>query len=122
MNNNLLFNAALAGFLESVEGGRSFTSATSGDYASVVNAGVTFATAVDALVPTDGSISAGGGAALATAASDNVAISKCAAMRSAAAAAFQGKATLSTNAPDYTLIANACVALYTRAIGAMLIP
>ncbi len=123
LNNNLLFNAALAGFIEGVESSRGVKSATAADYASVVAAGVVFATAVDTGIVADGTITGGGaGVALATAASDNVAVSKCGAMRSAAAAVWQGKATTSTTAADYAQSAAACIALYTQLIASLVIP
>jgi len=54
-NNDQLFDAALCAFVAGSLNA-SISDSVQADYASIVNAGVVFAAAVDALIPTDASI------------------------------------------------------------------
>jgi hypothetical protein len=53
VNNALLFNAAFNGFMAGAFAGSYQTDPTQADYAPIVNQAVTFATAMDAAIPTD---------------------------------------------------------------------
>ncbi len=52
-NNQLLYNAALSGFLSGVLAGAYQTDSVQGDYTAIVNQAVVFATAIDASILTD---------------------------------------------------------------------
>ncbi len=59
-NNPLLFNAALAGYAGGMVAGWLFVDNTSGDYASVTAQATAWATALDAAIPADVTITTGG--------------------------------------------------------------
>lgn len=121
-NNNLLFAAALAGFASGNAEGGGIVSPTATDYAPLVNAGVKFATQADSLIPTDASISNAGGAATASAATDNVAIYKVNLMTAICRGYWAGRKTLDTTQSDYAQAAAACVALFTQVLASFVIP
>ena len=106
-NNVQIFNAALAGFLGGAEDTRNITDPTSGNYASVVNSAVAFATQVDAGIPADGAIVS----PVTAAASAKVNL-----ILSITRAVISSRVPTSTTAGDYATQASAVVALYTRGV------
>lgn len=120
-NNNLLFNAALGAFVSASVFQRNIVDPTAADSAALVAQGVQFATEVDAKIPNDALISAGGGGALppTTAAITDAQASKvsllygiCQAVR---AAQFQNPA-VPVPAASFSIVATAVAALYTETV------
>lgn len=61
INNDILYNAALVGFMSGLLGGRDVRTLSAGAITSINSQAVTFATAVDALIAEDATITTGGG-------------------------------------------------------------
>jgi hypothetical protein len=128
INNDLLYNAAICGFIAATVSGRSFTAASiTADGAALVAAAQSFATSVDALIAEDATISTGSGDASALVGSMNT-------YTSAMVSAAHGKTTLMTEcvrsimsdryalvgtAGYYATQAAAVAALYTAGIAAL---
>jgi len=120
-NNNVLFNAAMAGYLDGMMEGRSLTSSTATDYAAAVTEAAAFATEFDSLIANDNTISGGGGATLAptTAAIQGAQLGKGACARSIAHAMSSGRYSTGQNAAAQATPAARAVALYTEAIASL---
>lgn len=122
-HNNLIFNAALIGALGGMQQGGAPTSGTAADYNTTVQAAKAFATQVDAGIPEDSTITSGGaGVAIASAASDNVAITKCNLMGQVSQSYWSGRKAVSATPADYAQAALACIAAYTEALAQTVIP
>lgn len=117
-NNNLIFNAALAGAIEGTAFGRILTNATAGSYAAQVAACAALATEIDAQIPNDGTISGGGGVTLppTTAAITGAQAVKTGLIRGIAAAVTSGRNLTDATAGDYATLAAAAAALYTEGV------
>jgi len=135
INNVLLFNAALNGYLSGAMVGSNLTDPTSIDYAGIVTQAKNWATELDSLIPTDTAgapqpstsvgISAAGGAALPTATSTAVyesQLQKCGMIEMLSMGiAFQRYAT-GQLAAAFTVQATAVKAVYFQGVTAASTP
>lgn len=117
-NNNLLFNAALNGYLAGSLAGRSGTDPT---VATIVTAAAAFATRVDSKIALDGTISGGGGVSLppTTAAITDAQASKTQCMQAICAGLMGGRYNTDAVAADYDAIAITIAAQYTAALAGL---
>lgn len=121
-NNVILFNAALAGFIEGVQSGRNPTSQTQADYENIVDAAQAFATRMDSKIANDALISAGDGVALppTTALIQQAQIGKTALLRGLCQALVNGRAYSSETAADYDDLCDVVAAQYAEGVAALL--
>jgi hypothetical protein len=121
-NNELLFNAAVCGFVAGNMAGRSPSSETSGDYTNLVDAAEAFAAEVDANIAEDATISQAGGNALAptTAAIQQAQVGKTCMMTSICMAITSGRYYTSETQADYENLADVVAAQYAAGIAALL--
>ena len=117
-NNNLLYNAALTGFIEGVRNGRNSTDDTAADYAGIYAAAQSYALSLDTLIIEDTTISGSGGVTLAptipaTAANQNA---KVALVRSLSVAIFTDRFNVTATAGFYATQAAAVFAQYTEGV------
>lgn len=122
MNNELLYNAAIAGFIAGNMAGRSPDSEVSGDYTNLVDAAEAFATQLDSDIAEDATISQAGGNALAptTAAIAQAQAGKTQLLASIVQAITSGRFYTSETAADYANLADVCAAQYAAGIAALL--
>jgi hypothetical protein len=122
-NNNLLFNAAVNGFMEGVNSGSELLDSTAADYSNQTLAAVAFGTAVDTAIAHDTSISGGAGVTLppTTAAITANQYAKVAAVFGLSKAVMSGRKsnTYDVTSADYTSVADGIEAAYTEIIAAM---
>lgn len=121
-NNELLYNAAVIGFVAGTQQGRNPTSQTSGDYTNLVDAAEAFATRVDSKITEDATISQAGGNALApaTAAIAQAQNGKTQLMQGICVALTSGRFYSSEIAADYDDLADVVAAEYAAGIAALL--
>lgn len=120
--NDLLYNAALCGFISGCVDGRVFTTAAvTADGAEILAAAQSFATSVDALIAEDATITTGTGDASQLAPSTSAIASatqwKGALMFSIAKSITDGRYALDATAGFYATPAAAVAALYTATVG-----
>jgi len=120
-NNNLLFNAALAGFLAGTFAERNIEDSTPADYTVQVNAAIALATEVDGAIPNDPNISGAGGVTLipTTAAIQDAQVSQANLLEGIVSAVFSGRYVIDPVAVDYSVQAGAIAALYTKALASL---
>ncbi len=120
-NNDILFNAAMTGFVAGAQMARNINDPTAAHYVNLVAQGVQFATEVDSLIANDGTISGGAGVTLppTTAAIQDAQLSKTQLMvaicMSVRAGQFQAPAT-PVVASGFAVSAAAVVGLYTEVV------
>ena len=121
-NNELLYNAAIAGFIAGNMAGRSPDSEVAADYTNLVDAAEAFATQVDSDIAEDATISQAGGNALApaTAAIQQAQIGKTTMMTAIVQAITSGRYYSSETAAEYANLADVCAAQYAAGIAALL--
>lgn len=125
-NNNCLFNAALAGFLEGNLQAW-LQSATQADYAAVCNAAAAFAREVDSKIAFDSTITTSSGTPtmLVSTASNTIQSAtqvKPNLLKCICAGAMSGRYSPSTTDNDYSDIADRIKAAYTEAISELVSP
>ena len=120
-NNDLLYNAALTGFIQGNLDGRNPTSQTTTDYDALVNAAAAFAVRVDSKIPEDGTISDVGGAALTPADGtvQTAQVGKTDLLAAVCAAITSGRYYTSTTGADYDDLADVVAAVYGSAVSAL---
>ena len=121
-HNDLLYNAAVAGFVGGSMANRNFTSPSEGHYTSLVDAAEAFATQVDSKISNDNTISAADGDALppTTDAITQAQSGKVECMKAICMAAVSGRVYRSSTALDYDGLADIIAAEYAAAIAALL--
>jgi hypothetical protein len=125
-NNNLLLNAAIAGFLAGSTSGRSPVTVTPNDLAgqqtALVTAATAFATSLDGLIPNDGTISGPGGVTLlpSTPAIANAQTSKSGLLQTLCAGALSGRVGTDPVAADYLPLTTQIASLYTQAAATLI--
>lgn len=126
INNNCLYNAAIAGFMEAALAGRSLESGfgTAATYATLVATAAAFAAAVDALIPFDATITTGASNTILAITTNTIAgneQAKINLMSRISCGVLWGRA--SGVATDYTTgIAAQVVAAYTEALTVIVVP
>lgn len=117
-NNNLLFNAAYAGFIAGSQAGRNPSSQTATDYLNLTQSAEAFATRVDSKIANNALISDGPGAALppTTAAITEDQAAFTALLQGICTALTSGRYYTSETAADYDDLADVCAAQFTQAI------
>lgn len=121
-NNDILYNAAIAGFIGGAMAGRNPTSQTSGDYTDLVDAAEAFATQVDSKIANDATISEADGDAKAPATNtiQQAQLGKVQCMAQLCMALTSGRSYNSEVAADYDDLADVIAAEYAAAIAALL--
>jgi hypothetical protein len=116
-NNNVLYNAALAGAVAGMNQAW-ISNPLASSYAVSVAASAAFATEVDAQIPNDAQISAAGGAALppTTDSIQTFQLAKTGILKDICQAVWAGRTDADPVAVDYLTIAVAIAALYTEAV------
>ena len=114
-NNNLLFNAAIAGFMSGALGGRVITSSVASDYAVLKDAALVFADAVDLAIPNDAQIPSGS--------DDNPSITfnawcRALLLEQICKSVRDGRYSQDTTPADYTTLAAAVAAAYNETVPA----
>jgi hypothetical protein len=114
-NNNILFSAAVDGAVAGQLAGSFPITTTSSKYTAIVAAASAYAEELDSQIANDGTISGGGGVALAptTAAIQEAQLLKSQLVYGLSYAVFQGRPSNDAVEGDYTNLAEAVVAVYT---------
>jgi len=123
-NNDLLYNAALTGFIQGNLDGRNPRLALLGELLALdalVNAAAAFAVRVDSKIPEDGTISDVGGAALTPADGtvQTAQVGKTDLLAAVCAAITSGRYYTSTTGADYDDLADVVAAVYGSAVSAL---
>lgn len=118
-SNNILKSAAYSGFLT---GAQQQANLTAVEYTLLRAQAVLFATAVDAAIPNDATISSGGGAQGVTAFTTGGASCKTQILKSICASVWNGRNPVGNPPASYTSIATAIALLYQAAILEQTIP
>ena len=121
-NNDILFNAAINGFVKAQLQGRGPASSNADDYSLVVTHAATFAKTIDSMITTNEDISNSDGTALTptTSAIQEAQLGQIQAMESATYAVFAGAQSATSSSPN-SYIAQATVvnAIFTETISAL---
>ena len=121
-NNDILFNAAINGFVKAQLQGRGPASSNADDYSVVVTHAATFAKTIDSMITTNEDISNSDGTALTptTSAIQEAQLGQIQAMESATYAVFAGAQSATSSSPN-SYIAQATVvnAIFTETISAL---
>jgi hypothetical protein len=126
MNNNIYFNAALAGCIAGAQSGRqpTDTSGTAPAYVAIADAAEAFATSLDGLIAESALVSAVGGAQLdaTTATIQANQMLRAALLRELCAAFWSERIPSSTTSADYAEEAGAIVGQWTAGLANLVIP
>jgi hypothetical protein len=126
INNNCLYNAAIAGFMEAVLSGRqSVPGSIVFNYNTYANAAAAFAAQVDAGIPFDAAITTNASNTILAITTNTIAgaeFAKINLLHSICCGVMNGRLTTDTTQADYTAAATVAIAAYTAAVAVSVVP